>query len=122
MLADVEPSPARPSMTDHRQLDARSLAMHRLVAAKVRRDPALFERARATLARWLDPRIPTRSEPYLREWARLMALGVEATLAVAEEDSERADALRACSPFAGILTPAERFTFLREWSAAHATR
>jgi uncharacterized protein YmfQ (DUF2313 family) len=109
-------------MNDHRQIDARSLAMHRLVAAKVRRDPAQFEHARATLARWLDPRNPTRSEPYLREWARLMALGMEATLAAAEEESERAEALRACSPFAGILTPAERFTFLKAWSAAHATR
>jgi hypothetical protein len=45
-------------MRSHQQIDARSLAMHRLVAAKVRREPALFERAPAE--RWA----------FLREWTR----------------------------------------------------
>ncbi len=109
-------------MDTHQEIDARSLAMHRLVAAKIHRDPALFEKARRTLARWRDPGKPTRSEPYLEEWARLMDAGVEPTLATAVEDSERATALRQCSPFAGVLSTAERHAFLKEWSATHASR
>jgi hypothetical protein len=107
-------------MKSHQEIDARSLAMHRLVAAKVRRDPALFEKARGTLARWRDPGNPTRSAIYLDEWARLMSRGLEPTLAVLVEDSERATALRQCSPFAGVLSPAERFAFLEAWRVAHA--
>ncbi len=45
---------------------------------------------------------------------------MDEALAAAVEDSERAAALRACSPFAGILSPGERFAFLKEWSASHA--
>jgi hypothetical protein len=108
------------TMRTHQEIDARSLAMHRLVAEKVRRDPALLDRARRTLQRWRDPSNPTRAEPWLAEWQRLLDLGLEPTLATLAEDSERAAALRQCSPFTGILTPAERFEFLREWSRSHA--
>jgi len=107
-------------MRSHQQIDARSLAMHRLVAAKVRREPALFERARGTLRRWRDPANLGRAEPYLEEWERLMARGIEETLAAALEDSEHAAALRQSSPFAGALSPAERWAFLREWTRSHA--
>jgi len=107
-------------MRTHQQIDDRSLAMHRLVAAKVRREPALFHRAQRTLRRWRDPANAGRADPYLAEWDRLMARGLEETLAVVVEDSERAVALRQCSPFAGILSPAERFAFLKDWAATHA--
>ncbi len=63
---------------------------------------------------------PSRSEPYLAEWDRLLAQGLEQVLATAVEESERAAALRQCSPFAGILSPAERFAFLKTWTATHA--
>jgi hypothetical protein len=49
-----------------------------------------------------------------------MSRGLEPTLAVLVEDSERATALRQCSPFAGVLSPAERFAFLEAWRVAHA--
>jgi hypothetical protein len=38
--------------TDHQCLDARSLAMHCLVARKLLANPALIAQARGTLARW----------------------------------------------------------------------
>lgn len=94
----------------HQELDARSLAMHRLIAEKVRRDPSLFENVRATLARWRPTTAPG-TLPYHEEWERLVSEGTEACLAVAVEDSERARALRQCSPFTGILTPEERLAF-----------
>ena len=102
-------------MPTHQQIDARTLALHREVAAKLRSDRALFERAQATLRRWRSTVSPS-SQPYLIEWERLMDQGLEATLAVALEDSERAAALRQSSPFTGVLTPQERFAFLKAWN------
>jgi hypothetical protein len=93
--------------------------MHRLVAEKLRREPALLDRARATLARWRVTASP-RSQPYLEEWQRILRAGLDATVAALLEDSERATALRQCSPFTGILTSRERFEFLRAWKATHA--
>ena len=107
-------------MRGHQEIDARSLELHRLIAAKVRRDPALLDRVRLTLQRWRDPGNPSRADPYLAEWERLMAQGLEQVLAAAVEESERAAALRQCSPFAGILSPTERFAFLKAWTATHA--
>jgi hypothetical protein len=106
-------------MRTHQEIDARSLAMHRVVAEKIRRDPSLFDKAKATLARWRASG-SSPSDPYLDEWERLMERGMDGCLAIAVEDSERANALRQCSPFAGVLTSRERFAFLRAWKAAHA--
>ena len=107
-------------MRSHQEIDARSLELHRLIAAKVRREPELLDRVRLTLQRWRDPGSPSRAEPYLAEWEQLMAQGLEPVLAAAIEESERAAALRQCSPFTGILSSAERFAFLKAWAATHA--
>lgn len=106
-------------MRTHQEIDERTLAMHRLVAEKIRQDPALFNKAKATLARWRN-RVSINSQPYLHEWEALMNQGIEACLAVAVEESERATALRQSSPFAGLLTHQDRFTFLKTWKVDHA--
>jgi hypothetical protein len=100
------------------ELRARSLAMHQLVVAKIRQDPTLFLKARATLSRWRQT-VCLSSQPYLMEWERLMEQGIDVTLAKALEDSEHAADLRKSSPFADILTSQERFAFLRNWSQRH---
>jgi hypothetical protein len=105
-------------MRTHQEIDRRSLALHRLVAERVMRDPALFEKARLTLARWRQT-VCVASQPYLEEWERLMNQGVDACLSVAVEDSQRAAALRQSSPFSGVLTDRERFAFLRQWLRDH---
>jgi hypothetical protein len=43
-----------PLNSDHRRLDERSLALHRLVAEKVRATPALLDKARENLRRWKE--------------------------------------------------------------------
>lgn len=101
-------------MRFHQDVDQRSLALHRLVADKIRRDPALFNKVRQTLARWRTT-VCASSQPYLQEWEHLADSGLEACLLAAEEDSERARALRQSSPFTGVLTHGERFTFLKTW-------
>jgi len=93
--------------------------MHRLIAERLRRDPALLARVRATLLRW-SPQVSERTRPALAQWLAAVERGLDATLALATEDSERGATLRQSSPFVGILTPRERFQFLREWKARHA--
>lgn len=101
-------------MRTHQKIDERSLAMHRLIAEKIKNDPALFLKARQTLVKWRK-KVCISSQPYLVEWELLMEKGIDACLAVAVEDSQRAAALRQSSPFAGILTNQERFDFLKRW-------
>jgi hypothetical protein len=103
----------------HQEFEARSLALHRLVAEKIRRDPSLLRIARENLARWRGRATPNDLE-YLGEWERLLDAGLDAALAAATEESERAKTLRQASPFAGILTPRERRAFLSAWKAVHA--
>ena len=107
-------------MATHPELDQRSLALHRLIEQKIRQDPALLMRARQTLARWRASASP-RSQAYLEEWQQLIDSSVGPCLAVATEDSEHATALRQSSPLSCLLSPQERFAFLRQWQQTHAT-
>lgn len=105
-------------MANHPELDQRGLALHRLVAEKIRAEPARFERARATLARFRRI-VDVRSQPYMRAWQQVFEEGIEAVLALATEDSERGAAMRQSSPFAGVLTDEERSAFFRQWFEEH---
>ena len=107
-------------MRTHQEIDQRSLAMHRLVADKIRREPARFDAARATVARWRLTVCAT-TQPYLAEWEHLMQQGMDTCLAVAVEDSPHATALRQSSPFTRVLSNTERFEFLKTWRSHHAT-
>ncbi len=100
-------------MPGHKDLDRKSRLLHQLVAAKIARNPGLWNDARAVLERWR--REAGFSGYYADTWTRLMDAGQHACLAVAVEDSERADALRQSSPFIGLLTGEERIHFLRTW-------
>ena len=101
-------------MKDHRLIDERSLAFERLIAAKLRDEPALIEKARGNLARWLET-CSDGVRPALLEWQRLLAGPFDELLALLEATDERATRLRQSSPFAGALTPGERFAILREF-------
>jgi hypothetical protein len=92
--------------SDHSRLDARSLAMHRLIAAKLQADPVLLDKARDNLRRW------QKSEGSLKlalaEWEQILSGPVSQITQFLTEPSERATRLRQSSPFAGILTQDER--------------
>lgn len=112
-------------MRTHEGVDQLNLELGRAVAGKLRRQPELFEKVVADkLRRW---RLSVESgdfssSPYLEQWERLRAVGLEACLAQITEESERATALRQASPFAGVLTSAERMDVLRIWRAKNETR
>lgn len=104
-----------PEMVSPQALTRRSLEMHRLVVEKIRRDPELFEVARATLTRWRTI-VCQSSQPYLIEWESRMA-DRDACLAFAVEDSEHASDMRQSSPFSVLLSNDERLEFLRTWAS-----
>jgi hypothetical protein len=103
-------------MKDHRLIDERSLAFSRLVADKLRADPALIEHARCNLERWLGS-CSERSRPALLEWRELLDAPLSEVLSFLTSHEERAVRLRQSSPFAGMLTSEERFAILREFQA-----
>ena len=80
-------------MPSHREIDLRSLELHKYVAEKVRNNEALLNSARATLARWRATASP-RTFVYLDAWQRLLDQGTEPCLAAATEPSEWGDAMR----------------------------
>jgi hypothetical protein len=101
--------------SDHRRLDERSLAMHRLIAAKVEANPALLEKARDNLRRWRE----SEGSPKLAltEWEQILRGPVSQITQFLTEQSERATRLRQSSPFAGILNEAERKAIYEPYSA-----
>lgn len=107
------------NLPTHQHIDQRTRAMHSLIVAKIRHDPALFVQVLATLARWRGM-VCGASQPHLQAWQALAQQGMEPCLQMATEDSERAAVLRQASPFAGMLTNEERFAFLKAWRREHA--
>ena len=81
--------------------------MHRTIAEKLRRKPELLAIASENMERWR----PTagRSTPYLDAWEAILRRPLEEVLRVIQEDSEQMRAMRQSSPFAGVLSPKERW-------------
>jgi hypothetical protein len=102
-----EPAEGARRYSDHRIVDARSLAMHCKIAQKISRDPHLLDRARANLERWsaksTDP-LPK----YLHEWQEILKRPWPEIAEIITSMTEEGTRLRSSSPFAGILTADER--------------
>jgi hypothetical protein len=97
-----------PPLSDHRILDARSLAMHALIARKIARDARLIDVARRNLDRWRAGR--GTEPPALAEWRAILARPWREVAAVLTDPGEEATRLRQSSPFAGVLSADERRT------------
>jgi len=99
-------------MRSHEWIDERSLALHEAVAARLEAEPQLLQVARANLERWLaaSPAAP------LREWEQLLdTLPFTQLLRLLRSRDAEAARLRQSSPFAGLLTPAERQAILSRY-------
>lgn len=92
--------------SDHRILEARSLALHCLIVRKIERNPRLLQIARRNLARWLDR--DGRAPRALLEWRSILKQPWPAIAAILTDTGEEAARLRQSTPFAGVLTAAER--------------
>jgi hypothetical protein len=97
-------------------LDRRSLDLHRLIARHLDERPELLRTALKTLRRWRagDPRGCAGWD----EWESLIRQGLRPTTAAMLDPTERGQYLRSCTPFTRVLTPRERWDFLRRWNAS----
>jgi hypothetical protein len=97
----------RPRYSSHRLLEARSLAMHAVIAEKIQREPKLLKVAHDNLKRWRsrwDDQVPA----WYQEWLGIMKRSWPEIAGVMTEPSEEGARLRQSSPFAGVLSVAER--------------
>ena len=103
-------------MKDHRNIDERSLAFGRAIAARLPEHPELFAQARATAIRWITTGSP-RASSDLREWLVALDGPPEGVIALLTGADERAVRLRQSNPFAGALPPREREAILKRYQA-----
>jgi hypothetical protein len=93
--------------SDHQRIDARSLAMHRLIASKLLSNPSLINQALSVLARWRAQATEPPSS-YFLEWERILESRPEVVAEFLVSPSEDATRLRQSSPFTNVLTNEER--------------
>lgn len=91
----------------HRLLEARSLAMHAVIAEKMRREPRVLDTARKNIERW-QAKWGRESPPWVAEWRRILRRPPHEIAALITEPTENAARLRQSTPFAGVLTREER--------------
>jgi hypothetical protein len=97
-------------MDPHRVAEARSRAYHRLIAERL--SPAMIAAARAQLDRWVAQGAALHPT-YAEAWRRLLDGPIDGVRAVLEGDDERSATLRQVSPFAGMISPRERWALWR---------
>src|SRR4051812_41544246 len=104
----------------HQRIDQRSLALHRAIAEKLRREPELLEIARDNLDRW--SLMAGRSQPYWDAWRAILARPLPQIIEAMTEESEQMTAMRQATPFAGVLTPAERWAIYEQFAPDRVER
>ena len=97
--------------------DRRSLALHETIAQRLLDDPdAIVQRARDTLDLMAE-RHPGAA-PLLTEWELILRRPVSEIAEVLLDPRPKARELRHVTPFAGILSPAERAEVYRRFAAS----
>lgn len=104
----------------HRRLEELSLALHREIARRIRRNPNLLTRVRERLAEDIrSGRFSISLTNGMQEWLDLLdSSTVVQVLELLVDDGENARQLRQSTPFAGILTQEERRRILEKHESA----
>jgi hypothetical protein len=97
----------------HERIDRRSLGLHRAIAEKLRANPELLAIAYDNLDRWSV--LPGGSQPYWDAWREILRRPLNEIINVMLEENEHMTAMRQATPFAGILTPKERWAIYEEF-------
>jgi len=105
------------------QEELRSLWLHRAIAARIQADP---ERARTVAGENIAIRREAdrtgRAESWRRAWEVLLDGPLDLLLATLCSTSIRAGQLRQAAPFAGLLSPQERWSTYRSFTRARDLR
>lgn len=99
-------------MDPHRLGEERSLALHRVIASRLRVDPAIRLRARDRIVRWVGAGTLHREHADL--WLAVLDGPIEALEALLVDPTDEARTLRSVTPFAGEIEPRERWRIWRE--------
>lgn len=99
----------------HRRAEARSLALHAEIAARLAEEPAIIERARRTVEAWEASGV--MHPAYARLWREVLSRTPGEIAEVLRDPSESACALRQSTPFVGVLDPRTRWRIWRELGA-----
>jgi hypothetical protein len=102
----LKAAPAAP-WSDHRLHDLRSLIMHGLIASQMAKGPEPLRRARANIRRW-RARFDGATPRWWQEWSAILKRPTAEIAAELVNPDQRATRLRQSSPFAGVLTAAQR--------------
>jgi hypothetical protein len=108
----VSSRPRLAAMDPHALAQARSLALHRAVLARVEAEPGLLDTVRARLDAWLLD--TSKPQHYVRIWRRLVDGAPEELRAALTSEDEEAIALRQTTPFAGVIDARERWRIWNE--------
>jgi excisionase family DNA binding protein len=103
--------------------EQRSLWLHAALIPRLINDPdAVIGKARANLERGrATGAIDAHSEPYAREWEKVLDAGVGRIIALFLDTSDRAVTLRSSTPFTGILTQDEVRALKQAWRERRET-
>ena len=99
------------SVDAHRLAEERSIAYHRAIAERLRTNPEVLELALARVRAWLGG--PGEPPHFARAWQEILRRNREELCSFLTDDGEAARELRRSSPFAGVLTPTERWEIWR---------
>lgn len=108
-----------PSLTRE---DRRSLAFHRLIARRFLEDPASVRaKARANLRTMREANADGSADRYFERWALVLEGSDAELIGLLLATTDDARALRQVTPFAGVLTDAERAEVYPRRGRAHAS-
>lgn len=104
----------------HRQLEERSLALHREIARRIRSNPDLLSSVRERLSKDIrSGRFSISLTDAMQERLNLLdSSSVEQLLELLVDEGENGRRLRQSTPFAGILTKEERRRILERHESA----
>ena len=99
----------------------RSLFLHAAIATELRaRETEVLEIARQNLVKMRS--VNPHASPLLDEWKWILLGTIDRIVARMLDPSEHGQGLRQVSPFAGVLTPAQRFAVYRSFRRRHEQR
>jgi hypothetical protein len=98
-------------MVNHQLAEVLSLEYHRAVARHLREKKDLLRAAQERVRNWLASGCVYKY--YAESWYRVLDRPLPEILVLLTDDSEKARALRQVSPFAGVLSPRERWSIWR---------
>jgi transcriptional regulator with XRE-family HTH domain len=119
MRLELSYAPASSSANDDlTREDRRSLALHRVIAARFAGDPRAVSRNAVRNLKVMRRADDGSAAPWLDEWDRLLKGPASAVIEVLVSHDQRARDLRQVTPFAGVLSDEERRAIYRTAAAA----